>query len=119
MREFKSMMRSIGLNIFPEPDAEKYVTITNKNKKLEWLVYRNMAMCSCLLSFAYSKWNSEINDESKIVMLYQMHTSNKEPLSDDFKCIVCTQDIFHLSDSNEASEEFNNACSEGTEVLRF
>jgi hypothetical protein len=30
LRDFKRILRSIGLNIFPEPDAEKYVTITNK-----------------------------------------------------------------------------------------
>jgi hypothetical protein len=30
LRDFKRVLRSIGLNIFPEPDAEKYVTITNK-----------------------------------------------------------------------------------------
>jgi hypothetical protein len=30
LRDFKRILRSIGLNIFPEPDAEKYVSITNK-----------------------------------------------------------------------------------------
>ncbi len=42
-------------------------------------MYRNMALCSCLVSFAYSKWNSEIHDDDKIVMLYQLHQSDKEP----------------------------------------
>lgn len=30
LREFKKVLRSIGLNIFPEPDSEKFVTLTNK-----------------------------------------------------------------------------------------
>jgi hypothetical protein len=38
-----------------------------------------MALCSCLLSFAYSKWNAEINDESRIVLLEQPHITDKEP----------------------------------------
>ena len=79
LREFIQTLKSIGLNIFPDLDSEKFVTITNKNKKLERLVYRNMALCSCLLSFSYSKWNAEINDESSIVMLQQIHMKDQEP----------------------------------------
>ena len=79
LRDFKTILKSIGLNIFPEPDSEKFVTIANKNKKIEWITYRNMALCSCLTSFAFSKWNSEIDVEDKIVMLYQVHTTDKEP----------------------------------------
>jgi hypothetical protein len=30
LRDFKKVLRSIGLNIFPEPDSEKFVTLTNK-----------------------------------------------------------------------------------------
>ena len=28
--ELLKVLRSVGLNIFPEPDSEKFVTITNK-----------------------------------------------------------------------------------------
>ena len=40
-----------------------------------------MAICSSLLSFAFSKWNSELNDENKIVCLAQTHLTDKEPNS--------------------------------------
>jgi hypothetical protein len=83
---------------------------------MEWLVYRNMALCSCLVSFAFSKWNSEVNDESKMVVLYQVHTSDKEPNSDHYKCLVCAEDVFHLSESNENSEEISTDVLEGTQV---
>ena len=135
------MLKSIGLNIFPEPDSDKFVTVTNKNKKLEWLTYRNMALCSCLLSFAFSKWNAEINDESKIVVSYQVHTQNKEPnsvcnilllnkflfrsifiiitfIKDRYKCMICTNEVFHLSESDENSEEINQNIMPETEVLK-
>ncbi len=46
---------------------------------MEWLVHRNMALCSNLLSFAYSKWTTEIEDVSKIVLNYQLHTTDSEP----------------------------------------
>lgn len=88
IREFKALLKSIGLNIFPEPDSEKFVTITNKNKKLEWKIHRNMALCSCLLSMAYSKWNSEIDTEDKVVMLYQTHTTDKEPNQVNLKDLI-------------------------------
>ena len=38
-----------------------------------------MALTSCVVSYGYSKWNAEINDESKIVVLEQVHITNKEP----------------------------------------
>lgn len=84
---------------------------------MEWLTYRNMALCSCLLSFAFSKWNTEINDESKMVLLYQVHTNNKEPNSDLYKCMVSTNDVFYLSDSNENSEEIDQNVQPGTQVI--
>lgn len=141
-REFQKVLKSIGLNIFPEPDSDKFVTVTNKNKKLEWLTYRNMALCSCLLSFAFSKWNAEINDESKIVVSYQVHTQNKEPnsvyniilfnkllfrsiyiiimfIKDRYKCMICTNEVFHLSESDENSEEINQNIMPETEVIKI
>ena len=50
-----------------------------QDKKLERLVYRNMALSSCVVSYGYSKWNAEVNDDSKIIVLEQIHMSNKEP----------------------------------------
>ncbi len=117
LRKFIEVLKSLGLNIFPEMDSEKFVTITSKNKKLERLVYRNMALCSCLLSFSYSKWNSEINDESSIVILQQPHQSDKEPNPDLNKCLLCTQDVYVINDSSEMADEFSAECSEGTEVF--
>lgn len=118
LREFIQTLKSIGLNIFPELDSEKFVTITSKNKKLERLVYRNMALCSCLLSFSYSKWNAEINDESSIVMLQQLHMADKEPNQDCYKCLLCTQDLYLINDSSEMSDEFSLEKIEGTEVFK-
>lgn len=115
LRKFIEVLKSIGLNIFPELDSEKFVTITSKNKKLERLVYRNMALCSCLLSFAFSKWNAEINEESSIVILHQLHTTEKEPNPDLNKCLLCTQDVYVINDSSEMSDEFSPETSEGTE----
>lgn len=41
-REFKKVLKSIGLNIFPEPDSDKFVTVTNK-------------VCCFYLSFLWCK----------------------------------------------------------------
>jgi len=38
-----------------------------------------LALSSCVVSFAYSKWNAEISDDSKIIVLEQVHMYNKEP----------------------------------------
>ncbi|CAF0763343.1 unnamed protein product [Brachionus calyciflorus] len=115
LRDFKRVLKSIGLNIFPEPDSEKFVTITSKDKKLEWLTYRNMALCSCLVSFAYSKWNAEIDVDDKIVMLYQTHTTDKEPNPDLYKCLISTTDVFYVIESNENSDELEQIPAPGTE----
>lgn len=104
-----------------------------------------MALTSCLLSFAFSKWNSEINDESKMVLLYQTHTQDKEPnsvnwclifqffkifilstiklnfitIKDLYKCMICTNDVFYLSESDENSDEIDQNILANTEVCLF
>jgi hypothetical protein len=75
-----------------------------------------MAYCSCLLSFAYSKWNSEVNDESKIVILEQLHLNDHEPKLKDYRTVLCTQDIFLLTDTTETSDDFIENCSMNTKV---
>lgn len=78
-------------------------------------MYKNMALASCLLSFAYSKFNADINDENKIVILNQMHMSDKEPKSDNYTCLIMTEEFMHLSESNEYSDELNYSCAPNTE----
>ncbi|RNA26584.1 axonemal 84 kDa -like isoform X1 [Brachionus plicatilis] len=115
LREFKALLISLGLNIFPEPDSEKFVTITNKNKKLEWISYRNMALCSCLISMAYSKWNGDVDAEDTIIMLYQEHTKDKEPKQDLYKCLISTTDVFYVSESTENSDDLDQTKAQGTQ----
>jgi ATP adenylyltransferase/5',5'''-P-1,P-4-tetraphosphate phosphorylase II len=35
LNDFTKILKSKGLNIFPEPDSEKFVTITNKVKNIK------------------------------------------------------------------------------------
>ena len=117
--ELKRILRTIGLNVFPEADSDKFVNTTSKNKPLESFLYQNMALCSCLSSFAFSKWNAECDDENKIVMLAQLHVGDQEPQGDAYKCVMCATDLFYLMEVNEFSDEFDTAIQTGTQVSSF
>ena len=53
-----------------------------------------MALSSCVVSYGYSKWNAEVNDESKIVVLEQVHMSNKEPNAVSFFSSDVSSDVY-------------------------
>jgi len=111
----KKKLKFYGLNLFPEPDSEKFVSVTTKNKKIEWLVYKNMSLCSCLMAFSYNRFNSEVNDENKIVISSLIHTNDNPANADKFSSLICTKDIFKLSESNDSSDALNENCAAGTE----
>ena len=40
-------------------------------------------------------------------------------LKDDYQCVVCTNDIYKMIETNESSDEFSEACKAGTEVYKI
>lgn len=60
-------LQSIGLNVFPEEDSDKYVSVKAKNAGAEMSLYQNMALTATAFAYSWSKWNSEAAEKGIIV----------------------------------------------------
>ncbi|CAF1308406.1 unnamed protein product [Adineta steineri] len=109
LKELIAKLRSLGLNIFPEPDSDSYVSIINKNHKLEWWAYNQMAIVSSCTAFSYSHWNAFVNDEIKIITGCKEQLIDKSTADDDMKCIMFTTELVGFTDVSESSQEFVEA----------
>ncbi|UJR33006.1 hypothetical protein I4U23_020466 [Adineta vaga] len=106
LKELIEKLRSLGLNVFPEPDSDSYVTVINKNHKLEWWAYNQMAIGSSCTAFSYSHWNAFVNDEMRIVVGCKEHLSDKSTVDEDMRCIVFNNELVGFTDVSESSQEF-------------
>ncbi|CAF1168831.1 unnamed protein product [Rotaria magnacalcarata] len=109
LKELIGKLRLLGLNVFPEPDADSYVSVINKNHKLEWWVYNQMAMVSTCTAFSYSHWNAFVNDEMKIVIGCKEQLIDQSTHDDDLRCIIFTSELVGFTDVCESSQEFTEA----------
>ena len=75
-----------------------------------------MALCSCIMAYSYSRFNSDVNDENKIIVSSMIHCSDQAPNPDKFSSLICTADVFKMSESNDSSDSLNEECLPGTEV---
>ncbi|CAF1079667.1 unnamed protein product, partial [Didymodactylos carnosus] len=102
-------LKFLGLNVFPESDSDSYVSVINKNHKLEWWVYQQMAIVSCCTAFSYSHWNAFVNDEMKMVVGCKEHLQDSPPMDEDMRCIIFTSELVGFTDVSESSAEFIEA----------
>ncbi|CAF1014982.1 unnamed protein product [Rotaria sp. Silwood1] len=109
LKELIEKLRLLGLNVFPEPDSDSYVSVINKNHKLEWWVYNQMAVVSSCTAFSYSHWNAFVNDEMKIVVGCKEQLVDQSTRDDDPHCIIFTSELVGFTDICESSQEFTEA----------
>ena len=62
-------LKFVGANFFPEPDANRYVSITKKRFLAEASVYRSMALACCGYGFQWSHWNGEVAPGNIVVQV--------------------------------------------------
>lgn len=67
VKQLIKSLKKVGYYFFPEPDASKFASTTNKRSSVELASYRGMAMASSGISFRWSRWNSEAAT-GKVVM---------------------------------------------------
>ena len=60
-------MQETGINIFPNEDSHKYVTIQDKNAIAETRLYQQMGLTASTMAYSWSKWNGE-QDASKLII---------------------------------------------------
>merc|ERR1712110_234503 len=61
--ELIKMMKRAGVNVFPNEDSSKYVSIQNKHPLIESRMYQQMALTASAMAYSWSKWNGETERE--------------------------------------------------------
>ncbi|XP_066275833.1 dynein axonemal intermediate chain 7 homolog isoform X2 [Branchiostoma lanceolatum] len=114
-KDLVKALRASGVNIFPEPDSSKFVSMTKKDEEAEMLTYRCMAMTLPAFAFSWSKWNAEAG-EDRIVMQAAEHLEDEPVNEDDWCCYVQSVRRAKKLKINEFSEEFSVDHAEGSEL---
>ena len=85
------------LNSSDRPDPHKpFSFFFIQNSVTESRLYQQMALTASTNAYSWSKWNSEIENEEKIVMQGQQHLQD-EPLQEVHTCIQMGCSIkFHV-----------------------
>lgn len=60
-------LKDTGINIFPNEDSHKYVTLQDKNAIAETRLYQQMALTASTMAYSWSKWNGEREPEKIII----------------------------------------------------
>ncbi|XP_022108639.1 axonemal 84 kDa protein-like isoform X2 [Acanthaster planci] len=120
-KELIKAMKTVGVNLFPEDDSKKYVSIVEKTTVIEDAIYHQMALCASHFAFAWSKWNSEVGAEKVIVQGTQklVDEAPQDNVDDDEKdewslLMVSKQRTMKLRVS-EYDEEFSEDYADGSQ----
>ncbi|XP_014672083.1 PREDICTED: protein CASC1-like isoform X2 [Priapulus caudatus] len=65
--QLKKMLQRIGVNVFPESDSHRYVSVKPKDEATEIALCQHMAATACAYAYAWSKWNGELGGGSIVV----------------------------------------------------
>ncbi|XP_055900760.1 dynein axonemal intermediate chain 7 homolog isoform X8 [Biomphalaria glabrata] len=60
-QELIKMMKLAGVNVFPNEDSAKFVSLQNKHPLIEDRLYQHMALTASAFAYTWSKWNAERN----------------------------------------------------------
>ncbi|RUS74159.1 hypothetical protein EGW08_018074 [Elysia chlorotica] len=100
--ELIKMMKGAGVNVFPNEDSSKFVSIQNKKKRrsprtvpgkhplIEDRTYQQMALTASSMAYSWSKWNNEREREE--VIFQAAEALEDEPLlEEDWSVFLATK----------------------------
>jgi len=117
VKTFIQRMKDAGLNLFPNCDSTKYVSIQEKNVITENRMYQQMAMVASAMAFSWSKWNAEVPEpaKEKIVVQVAEHLADDALMEEDWSIWMVTKKRTTKLKMTEFDETFSDDHAEGTE----
>ncbi|XP_072171689.1 dynein axonemal intermediate chain 7 homolog [Diadema setosum] len=107
-------MKAAGVNLFPEIDSKKYVSVSEKDEQTEAAAYDQMALSASYFAYSWSKWNAETPPD-KVIML-GAEKLVVEPVKDEDWAVILTSKAQTCKlKMGEYDEEFSEAHAEGTQ----
>merc|ERR1712154_493476 len=101
-------------NVFPQVDSSKYVTVQNKHALLVDRLYQQMGLVASAVAFSWSKWNSEV-DENSVVMLAAEALTDEPLLEEDWSLFMATKRRFMKLKMTEFDETFSEEMAQDIE----
>lgn len=105
-------MRSAGVNLFPERDSHKYVSITEKDENVEAAVYEQMSLTASNFAYSWSKWNCEASQE-KIVILGAEKLDGNALTDEEWSMLLMRNERCFKLKMKEFDEEFSEVYADG------
>lgn len=112
-KDFVKAMRRTGINVFPAEDSSKYVSIQNKSPVIEEWSYEQMALVSSSYAFAWSKWNSDVQDSEKILFQASESLQDEPLLEEAWSLFLMTKRRCMKLKMTEFDEAYNEDMAEG------
>jgi cancer susceptibility candidate protein 1 len=108
-------MRYSGLNVFPDVDSNRFVKVLDKNATAEDRLYRQMADVASVMSFKFSRWNYDVNDNKKLI-IQGAQTLQDEPLvEENLSLFLFTKARAEKLKMTEYSDEYSDERATGTD----
>ncbi|XP_069484589.1 dynein axonemal intermediate chain 7 [Ambystoma mexicanum] len=111
----KIALKRAGINIFPEEDSDRYVSINKKDELAEKAAYEQMAILSPAFAFSWSQWNLKSNYQHIIVKVAELINSEDVKDEDWSLYMLSTERACRLKIS-ESSEDFSEDTYENSEL---
>lgn len=105
-KELVEKLRMAGINVFPQEDSSKYVTVQNKNPIVADRLYDQMGLVASAMAFSWSKWNSEV-DSGSVVMQGTEALQDEPLLEEDWSLFHSNKRRFGRLKMTEFDEEFS------------
>ncbi|XP_076471591.1 dynein axonemal intermediate chain 7-like isoform X2 [Babylonia areolata] len=100
-------LRAAGINVFPQEDSSKYVTVQNKNPIVVERLYDQMGLVASAMAFSWSKWNGEV-DSASIIMQGAEALQDEPLLEEDWSVFQANKRRFVRLKMTEFDETFSD-----------
>ncbi|XP_078530232.1 dynein axonemal intermediate chain 7 isoform X2 [Lissotriton helveticus] len=111
----KSAMRRAGVNIFPEVDSDRYVSINKKDEQTEKTAYKQLAILSPSFAFSWSQWNVKC-DYSQIIVKVAERLKTEPVKDEDWSLYLLSSQRACRLQMTEFSEEYADDLYEDSEL---
>lgn len=110
-KELISNMQAAGVNIFPQEDSSKYVTVQNKNPITLQRMYEQIGLVASCMAFSWSKWNSEV--DANTIIVQGCEALKDEPmLEEEWQIFMFNKRRCMRLKMNEFDENFSDEMAE-------
>ncbi|XP_069084684.1 dynein axonemal intermediate chain 7 isoform X1 [Pleurodeles waltl] len=111
----KTAMKRAGINVFPEVDSDRYVSINKKDEQTEKTAYEQLAILSPSFAFSWSQWNVKC-DYKQIIVKVAESLKTEQIKDEDWSLYLLSPQRACRLQMTESSEEFADDLYEDSEL---